>query len=199
MLSPPGVQVQSLVWELRSHKICTTRTTTNNPPCLEGCSENHGSGVTLVPPTWTMEFRGSNTCGDPARAAGSEQNQNLWGHPAEGWVTLPQDPPCSCPSWPVNGDPPEAMLSWRIADGLLGVAPCAFSEAALRRPGPHPMRTWRALQPLRQAHSRSCTCGRYSTLLLQKSGLPRLYLMSLETHPFMGYLLALGPPGTNLP
>ena len=107
--------------------------------------------------------------------------------------------PCSCPSWPVNGDPPEAVLSWRTADGSSGVALCAFSEAALRWPGPHPTRTWRALPPLRQAHSRSCTCGRYSTLLLQKSGLPRLYLMSLETHPFKGYLLALGPPGTNLP
>lgn len=45
----------------------------------------------------------------------------------------------------------------------------------------------------------SASCGRYSTLFSQKSGLPRLYLMSLETHPFKGYLLALGLPGTNLP
>lgn len=71
VLSSPSVRVQSLVWELKSHKPCTTRTTPNNPPCLEGCSESHGSGVTVVPPTWAMEFCGSNTCGDPARAAGS--------------------------------------------------------------------------------------------------------------------------------
>lgn len=53
------------------HKPCTTRTTTNNLPCLEGCLESHGSGGTVVPPTWAMEFCGSSTYGDPARAAGS--------------------------------------------------------------------------------------------------------------------------------
>lgn len=79
------------------------------------------------------------------------------------------------------------------------MAPCALSEATLRRPSPHPTCTWWARQALRQAHSWSCSCGQYSTLLLQKSGLLRLYLISLETHPFKGYLLALGPPGTNLP
>lgn len=92
VLSLPSVRVQSLVWDLRSHKICTTRTTANNPPCPEGCSENHGSGVTVVPPTWTMEFCGSNTCQDPARAAGSWDSLVRDGSPCLRTLPAPSPP-----------------------------------------------------------------------------------------------------------
>uniref|UniRef100_A0A8B9YBD6 Pyridoxal kinase n=1 Tax=Bos mutus grunniens TaxID=30521 RepID=A0A8B9YBD6_BOSMU len=53
---------------------------------------------------------------------------------------------------------PLQVLGFEV-DAVNSVQFSNHTEAALRRPGPHPMRTWRALQPLRQAHSRSCTCG----------------------------------------
>uniref|UniRef100_A0A8B9YBP6 Pyridoxal kinase n=1 Tax=Bos mutus grunniens TaxID=30521 RepID=A0A8B9YBP6_BOSMU len=57
-----------------------------------------------------------------------------------------------------SGGPSSWVLGFEV-DAVNSVQFSNHTEAALRRPGPHPMRTWRALQPLRQAHSRSCTCG----------------------------------------
>nr|XP_025148239.1 pyridoxal kinase isoform X1 [Bubalus bubalis] len=53
---------------------------------------------------------------------------------------------------------PLQVLGFEV-DAVNSVQFSNHTEAALRWPGPHPTRTWRALQPLRQAHSRSCTCG----------------------------------------